>query len=52
MRKRDLIERLASMLADEIHTLPPEDWRRPINSFVLERIVPPLNRPIPVGASD
>jgi len=52
VRKRDLVERLASKLADEIHTLPPEDWRRPISSFVLERIVPPLNRPIPVGASD
>jgi hypothetical protein len=52
MRKRDLVERLASELADEMHTSPPEDWRRPINSFVLERIVPPLNRPIPVGASD
>ncbi len=56
VRKRDLVERLASKLADEIHTLPPEDWRRPISSFLscaLERMTcRPSTGRFPVGASD
>lgn len=52
LRKRDLVERLAIMIAEEMQELPQEEWKRPVVSFVLERIVPPLNRPIPVGAQD
>ncbi len=49
--KRDLVERLAVLIAEEMNNLPPEEWRRPIALFVAERIVPPLNRPHPIGAT-
>lgn len=52
LRKRDLVQRLAIIIAEEMHDIPSEDWKRPIASFVLERIVPPLNRSIPLGAQD
>lgn len=52
LRKRDLVEQLAIIVAEEMQNIPPGDWKRPVGSFVLERIVPPLNRPIPVGAQD
>ena len=51
LRKRDLVERLAILIAEEMNTLPPEEWRRPITLFVAERILPPLNRPYPIGAT-
>jgi hypothetical protein len=52
LRKADLVERIAIVVAEEMDLLPSKDWWRPISSFVLERIVPPLSRAIPVGAQD
>lgn len=49
LRKRDLIERLALHIAEEMHTSPRHKWWRPLPVFVVERIVPPLNRQVPAG---
>jgi len=51
LRKRDLVERLAVLIAEEMRTLPRDGWWRPVTLFVANRIVPPLNRPFPVGPS-
>ncbi len=51
LRKRDLVERLAVLIAEEMHTLPRDEWWRPATLFVADRIMPPLNRPFPVGPS-
>lgn len=49
LRKPALDERLALLIAEEMNDLPIEDWWRPLPVFVVDRIVPPLNRPLPAG---
>jgi hypothetical protein len=49
LRKPDLDQRLAVMLAEEMHALARQQWRRPLPIFVADHIVPPLNRPQPAG---
>jgi hypothetical protein len=51
LRKPVLDERLADLLVAEMSVLARDDWWRPLPVFVAERIVPPLNRPRPVGMS-
>jgi hypothetical protein len=49
LRKPALDERLALLIAQEMNELPIDDWWRPLPVFVVDRIVPPLNRPLPAG---
>ena len=49
LHKPDLDERLALLIAQEMHELARENWWRPLPIFVVDRIVPPLNRPRPAG---
>jgi hypothetical protein len=49
LRKPALDERLALLIAEEMNDLSIEDWWRPLPVFVVDRIVPPLNRPLPAG---
>ena len=49
LRKPALDERLALLIAKEMNDLPIEDWWRPLPTFVVDRIVSPLNRPLPAG---
>lgn len=49
LRKPALDEHLALLIAEEMNDLPIEDWWRPLPTFVVDRIVPPLNRPLPAG---
>jgi hypothetical protein len=51
LRKRDLVDALAEHLAEESDRVPPDASTRPIVRFVAERVIPPLNRPYPMGAS-
>jgi len=51
LRKPDLIEQLAVLIAEEMHSLPRAEWSRPVAVFVADRLIPPLNRPYPVGLS-
>jgi hypothetical protein len=51
LRKRDLVERLAVLLAEDLYETSRDDWSRPVTMFFADRIVPPLNRPYPVGSS-
>ncbi len=48
LRKRDVAERVALLLAQEAWATHRDEWKRPMTLFVVERIVPPLNRPRPV----
>jgi hypothetical protein len=50
LRKPPLDERLALLIAEEMHGLPLEQWWRPLPTFLVDRIIPPLNRPLPAGA--
>ena len=50
LRKPPLAERLALLIADEMRGLPLEQWWRPLPTFLVDRVVPPLNRPVPAGA--
>ena len=49
LRKPALDEHLARLIAEEMQDLPIDDWWRPLPRFVVDRIVPPLNRPRPAG---
>jgi len=51
LRKPDLVDALARRLSEEAETIPPAESSRPIVRFIAERIIPPLNRPYPLGAS-
>jgi hypothetical protein len=51
LRKRDLVDALAEHLAEESDTVAPHASTRPIVRFIAERVIPPLNRPYPIGAA-
>jgi hypothetical protein len=51
LRKRDLVEQLAILLVREVHETERDGRSRPLIDFVINRIVPPLNRPYPIGPS-
>ena len=40
----------ALLIAEEMHGLALEQWWRPPPAFLVDRIIPPLNRPVPAGA--
>lgn len=51
LRKPDLVAAFAKHLAEESDSIPPAESPRAIVRFVATRIIPPLNRAYPVGAS-
>jgi hypothetical protein len=51
LRKRQLVAALADHLARDAAGGDPSESTRPIVRFVVERIIPPLNRAYPLGAS-